>query len=56
MKQTGLTLLVVGKPEVGPYRKLADRLGVGERVVFAGATGDAALLCGGGFFRLADIS
>ena len=35
-----LVLLVVGKPDPRPYRELAERLGVAERVIFAGATSD----------------
>lgn len=37
-KASPLRLMVVGKGEVGRYRALARRLGLGERVVFAGAT------------------
>lgn len=34
------TLLVVGNDRAAPYKALAERLGVGERVIFAGARND----------------
>jgi UDP-glucose:(heptosyl)LPS alpha-1,3-glucosyltransferase len=45
-----LVLLVVGKPDARPYRQLAQRLGVADRVVFAGPTSDTY-----GFYRAADL-
>ena len=45
-----LVLLVVGKPDPRPYRQLAQRLGVADRVVFAGPTSDTY-----GFYRAADF-
>lgn len=38
--KTPAVLLVVGDDSAGPYRKLAERLGVGDRVFFAGARRD----------------
>jgi len=37
---TGARLLVVGRDEVAPYRRLAQQLGVAERVLFLGARND----------------
>jgi UDP-glucose:(heptosyl)LPS alpha-1,3-glucosyltransferase len=45
-----LVLLVVGKPDPRAYRQLAARLGVTDRVVFAGPTADTY-----GFYRAADL-
>jgi UDP-glucose:(heptosyl)LPS alpha-1,3-glucosyltransferase len=45
-----LVLLVVGKQDPAPYRRLADELGVGRRVIFAGATDDPYR-----FYRAADL-
>jgi UDP-glucose:(heptosyl)LPS alpha-1,3-glucosyltransferase len=45
-----LVLLVVGKPDPGPYRKRAAALGVGDRVIFAGPTTDAY-----SFYRAGDV-
>ena len=45
-----LVLLVVGKPDPREYRQLAARLGVTDRVIFAGATADTY-----GFYRAADL-
>jgi UDP-glucose:(heptosyl)LPS alpha-1,3-glucosyltransferase len=43
-------LLVVGADEPAPYRRIAETLGVSDRVVFAGATSDAAP-----FYAAADV-
>ena len=45
-----LVLLVVGKPDPRPYQQLAARLGVTNRVIFAGPTPDTY-----GFYRAADF-
>ena len=45
-----LLLLVVGKPKTAVYQKLARRLGVADRVIFAGPTTDAH-----SFYRAADF-
>jgi UDP-glucose:(heptosyl)LPS alpha-1,3-glucosyltransferase len=45
-----LVLLVVGKSDPRPYQALAGRLGVTDRVVFAGPTADTY-----GFYRAADL-
>jgi UDP-glucose:(heptosyl)LPS alpha-1,3-glucosyltransferase len=45
-----LVLLVVGKPDPRPYQQLAARLGVTDRVIFAGPTSDTY-----GSYRAADL-
>jgi UDP-glucose:(heptosyl)LPS alpha-1,3-glucosyltransferase len=45
-----LVLLVVGKPDPRQYRALAERLGVEQRVIFAGPTADTYP-----FYRAADL-
>jgi len=48
-----VSLVVVGRDRTGPYRKLAQDLGVGPRVVFAGASDDpAACYAAADFFVL----
>jgi UDP-glucose:(heptosyl)LPS alpha-1,3-glucosyltransferase len=48
-----LVLLVVGKPDPRPYKQLAERLGVGGRVIFAGPTPDTyGFYLAGDFFVL----
>jgi UDP-glucose:(heptosyl)LPS alpha-1,3-glucosyltransferase len=45
-----LTILVAGKQDPAPYRKLADANGVGDRVIFAGLATDPHA-----FYRAADF-
>jgi UDP-glucose:(heptosyl)LPS alpha-1,3-glucosyltransferase len=45
-----ITLVVVGKQKTGTYAQLAKRAGVGNRVIFAGATRDAYA-----FYQAADF-
>jgi UDP-glucose:(heptosyl)LPS alpha-1,3-glucosyltransferase len=45
-----LVLVVVGRDAAGSYRRLARELGVGERVIFAGPTGDPV-----SFYAAADV-
>lgn len=44
------SLVVVGGDDAGPYRRVAQRLGVGDRVVFTGAREDVAR-----FYYAADV-
>lgn len=40
VRNSHLVLLVVGKQEAGPYRRLAEQRGLADRVIFAGETKD----------------
>jgi UDP-glucose:(heptosyl)LPS alpha-1,3-glucosyltransferase len=45
-----LVLMIAGRDEPRPYRKIARRLGVADRVIFAGSVGDTRPLYGAADF------
>lgn len=50
VRDSRLVLTVVGRDAVPPYRRLAEKLGVADRVIFAGTTSDPAA-----FYHAADF-
>jgi UDP-glucose:(heptosyl)LPS alpha-1,3-glucosyltransferase len=50
VRDSRLVLTVVGRDTVPPYRRLAERLGVADRVIFAGTTGNPVA-----FYKAADF-
>jgi UDP-glucose:(heptosyl)LPS alpha-1,3-glucosyltransferase len=50
LRDASVTLLVVGKQDPAPYRRLAEQSGIGQRVIFAGQTDDPYA-----FYRAADL-
>ena len=55
LKQHGesrVVLMVVGRDDARSYRKMADKMGVGDRVIFVGSVGDPRPLYGAADFLL----